>query len=48
MTYKDFIDEQVLNFEIDWEERREYINEMMYLDNIARGIKYLDPLKEEF
>ena len=48
MTYKDFIDEQVLNFEIDWEERREYINEMMYLDNIARCIKYLEPLKEEF
>ena len=48
LTYKDFLESEILNFDISWEQRRKYIKELAVLkskhDNKP---KLLDSLKED-
>ena len=47
LTYKDFLESEILNFDINWEQRRKYIKELMDIEHKNMGIKLLDPLKED-
>jgi len=39
LTYKDFLESEILNFNISWEQRRKYIKELMDIEdkNMARS-----------
>ena len=47
MTYKDFLESEIYNFDINWEEKRKYILELTIIDYISKGGKFLNPLNEK-
>ena len=47
LTYKDFLESEILNFDINWEKRRKYIKELKDIEHKNIGIKILDPFKED-
>ena len=46
ITYKEFLEAQLLKVEMSWEERRKYIGEYMGLITIEDKIVFLNPLED--
>ena len=47
LTYKNFLESEILNFDINWEQRRKYIKELKDIEHKNIRIKLLYPLKKK-